>query len=277
MNTVTEITRRAIIDCFSKDNKWSGILEDAEFLSQLYDLKKMPSKDNRFADAYKDIFQNRTYKDNWIDDWVFTDERFNLLAAPDDEFLKFVCETAHPQVRPDEKAAEDLVAKFNTCMKADGWELFRKNDVSDGHILGARIIGSTIDAAGDPRWEKVNRHIQEMRFILRTAVAEGDYHNIVLISLDTFDALAEAAFDPDQNPTINGKLLSEMDAETRIKSLLEKELKGETNKETLAYARAGLKLAVSLQKTSNFDHRTAAVCVEATASLVNLVSILSNK
>jgi len=139
------------------------------------------------------------------------------------------------------------------------------------------MLGSPIDAAGDPRWEKVNRHIQEMRFILRTAVAEGDYHNIVLISLDTFDSLAEAAFDPDQNPTINGKSLSEMDAATKIKSLLEKELKGETNKETLGYTKAALKLAVSLQKTSNFDHRTAAICVEATASLVKLVSILCKK
>ncbi len=277
MNTVTEITRRAIIGCFSKDNKWAGILEDAEFLSRLYDIKKMPSKDNRFVDAYKDIWQNRTYKDNWVDDWVFSDERFNLLTAPDDEFLKFVCETVHPQVRPDEKAAEELTAKFNTCLKADGWELFRKNDASDGRILGARMLGSPIDAAGDPRWEKVNRHIQEMRFILRTAVAEGDYHNIVLISLDTFDSLAEAAFDPDQNPTINGKSLSEMDAATKIKSLLEKELKGETNKETLGYTKAALKLAVSLQKTSNFDHRTAAICVEATASLVKLVSILCKK
>lgn len=249
-------------------------MEDAEFLSRLYDLKKMPSKDNRFADAHKDIWQNRTYKDNWVDDWVFTDERFNLLTAPDDEFLKFLCETVHPQVRPDEKAAEELIAKFNTCLKADGWELFRKNDASGGRILGARIIGSPIDAVGNPRWEKVNRHIQEMRLILRTAVAQGDYQNIVLISLDTFDSLAEAAYDADQNPTINGKSPSDMDAATKIKSLLEKELKGERNKETLSYARAALKLALSLQNTSHFDRRTAAICVEATASLVNLVSIL---
>lgn len=277
MNTVTEITRRAIIGCFSRDNKWTGILEDAEFLSRLYDLKKMPSKDNRFADAYKDVWQNRTYKDNWVDDWVFTDERFNLLSAPDDVFLKFLCETVNPQVRPDEKAAEELIAKFNAALKADGWELFRKQDAAGGPILGARMLGSTIYASGDPRREKVSRHIQEMRFILRTAVAEGDYHNIVLISLDTFDALAEAAFDAGEDMTINGKPLSEMDAATRIKALLEQELKGDTNKETLAYARAALKLALSLQKTSNFDHRTAAVCVEATASLVNLISVLTSK
>lgn len=277
MNSISDNTRRAIIGCFTPDNKWAGTMADADFLNRLYDLKKMPSKDARFDNAYRDIWQNRTYKDNWVDDWVFSDERFNLLIVPDDEFLRFLAETVHPQVRPDEKAAADLVEKFNRLLKADGWEIYRKADTADGSIYGARLIGSPIDAVEKPaEWKKVDKHIQEMRFILRTAVAPGDYHNIVLISQDTLESLAQAAI-ISQNPEIDGEALIETDAEAGLKLLLEQELKGEPNKETLNYARAALRLALSLKTTNTFDRKTAALGVEALASLSNIISVICEK
>ncbi len=277
MNSISDHTRRAIIGCFTRDNKWAGSLGDADFLSRLYDLKKMPSKDARFDNAYRDIWQNRTYKDNWIDDWVFTDERFNLLTSPDDEFLKFLAETVHPQIRPDENAAAGLVEKFNQLLKSDGWEIFRKSDASDGNIYGARLIGSAIDKIEKPEeWKRVDKLIQDMRFILRTAVAPGDYHNIVLISQDTLESLAQAAI-ISQNPDLSTESLIETDAEASLKLLLENELKAEANKETLNYARAALKLALSLKGTNSFDRKTAALGVEALASLSNIVSVICEK
>ncbi len=272
MNTITEITRQGIIGCYSPESKWSGSLGDADFLTRLFDLKKMPSKDNRFDNAYRDIWQHRTYKDDWVDDWIFSDERFNLLLAPDDVFLKFLCETVHPKVRKDEKDAEVLVAKYNAWLKKDGWELFRKVDASDGHIFGARVIGSPMDLDKPDGWKKVDTLIQEMRFILRTAVAEGDYHNIVLISLDTMEAIAHAA--DGQNPVVGEDAPIETNAEERIRYILEEELKGDANKEALNYAKAALKLARSLQRSNNFDKPSAAMLVEATQSLENVVEIL---
>ena len=273
MNTIPEITRRSIIGCFSREVPWSGTLGDADFLNRLYDLKKMPSKDTRLENAYRDIWQHRTYKDDWVDDWVFTDERFNLLTVPDDIFLRFLTETVHHQVRPEEKATEELVAKFNEFLKADGWELFRKDD-PDGHVFQAKTIGSIIDVSGkSAAWQKVDRFIQEMRFILRTAVAEGDYHNVALISIDALEAIAQAAHDqPD-----SAESLIEADAETSVKLLIEGELKGEANKDALTLARAALKLSLSLKEANNFDRRSAALGVEALASLANIVSILCDK
>jgi hypothetical protein len=42
-NTITEVTRRAIIDYLSVGRYWSGALQEDDFLGRLYDLKRMPS------------------------------------------------------------------------------------------------------------------------------------------------------------------------------------------------------------------------------------------
>jgi hypothetical protein len=113
MNTITEVTRRSIIDYLSAGIQWSGRLEDYAFLSRIYDLTKLPSTDGRFSDALGDIRQHRGNWNDWADDWVFTDPRFNILWATDDELLKFLCETVHPVVRTDEEQALIMVSNYN--------------------------------------------------------------------------------------------------------------------------------------------------------------------
>ena len=98
MNSITEVSRRAIIDYLSVGIQWSGRLTEDEFLSRIYDLGQMPSTDGRFRNVIGDIRQHRVNWNDWPDEWVFTDQRFNILWASDDEFLKFLCETVHPVV-----------------------------------------------------------------------------------------------------------------------------------------------------------------------------------
>lgn len=117
MNTITEITRRAIIDYLSVGINWSGQLEEDEFLSRIYDLTKIPSTDGRFSNALEDIWQHRRSWNDWPDGWVFTDQRFNILWAPDDELLKFLCETVHPVVRPNEEKALIMVNNYNIHLR----------------------------------------------------------------------------------------------------------------------------------------------------------------
>jgi len=80
-DTITEVTRRAIIDYLSVGRHWSGAVAEDEFLGRLYDLNRMPSTDSRwqYDTAAKDIRQHRVNNVDWSDDWVFTDGRFNLL------------------------------------------------------------------------------------------------------------------------------------------------------------------------------------------------------
>ncbi|MFC1989159.1 hypothetical protein ACFLVW_01115 [Chloroflexota bacterium] len=99
MSAITEVTRRAIIDYLSLGIHWSGRLEEDGFLSGIYDLTQIPSTDHRYSNAGGDIRQHRRNNNDWPDGWVFTDQRFNILWASDEEFLKLLCETVHPVVR----------------------------------------------------------------------------------------------------------------------------------------------------------------------------------
>jgi hypothetical protein len=62
---------------------------------------------------------------DWENDWVFSDPRFNLLYESDEEFLRFLCETVHPIVRPDADEARKLVDIYNKELAPDGWKTGR--------------------------------------------------------------------------------------------------------------------------------------------------------
>lgn len=103
---------------------WSGGLEEVEFLSRVFDLKALPSYDSRFGDAAGDIWQHRVNNPmDWEDDWIFSDQRFDLLNCDLSIFLQFLCQTVHPIVRPDKTEAEMLVQHYNEQLRQIGWHL----------------------------------------------------------------------------------------------------------------------------------------------------------
>jgi hypothetical protein len=140
-NTITEVTRRAIIDYLSVGRQWSGSLPEDDFLGRIYDLKRMPSTDYRpeYDNAAKDISKHRVMNSDWSDDWVFTDERFDLLFGADEPFLKFIAETVHPVVRPDTTDCEAMVAEYNALLAVDGWEIYRVKEISGKPVFGHRL------------------------------------------------------------------------------------------------------------------------------------------
>jgi len=114
-------------------------MEEPDFLGRLYDLKQMRSTDGRFADAAGDIWQHRVNNPmDWQDDWVFYDDRFDLLHAEDDQFLRFLAETVHPVLRrsPDEVA--DLVRMYNEHLRHDGFELAEVTQISGRPVFAGR-------------------------------------------------------------------------------------------------------------------------------------------
>jgi len=143
---VSESVRRNIIDGLKLDGiRWYGILNDVEFLGRLYELKKLPSHDSRFKDAAGDIWQHRINNDDVDDDWIYGDERFNLLGGPSADFLRFLCEIVHPVVRPDRNEAVTLVRQFNDQLKTDGWRLIEEEKIAGR----SRFVAQRIDAAAE--------------------------------------------------------------------------------------------------------------------------------
>lgn len=139
---ITPVTRRDIIDALIAENvNWSGRLEEPEFLSRLFDLTNLPSTDHRFTDAAGDVWKHRVVNSDWNEDWVFYDRRFNLLHADDEVFLRFLCETIHPVVRPDPTEVEKLCQLYNQYLRNDGFELVEKTRLSGKPVFTGRYSG----------------------------------------------------------------------------------------------------------------------------------------
>lgn len=129
---ISEATRRDIFDFFRIEQiSWSGRLDESDFLARLFDLQQLPSTDGRFSDASGDIWQHRVNNPyDWDDDWVFYDKRFDLLQCADDIFLKFLCESVHPAVRPDSEESLRIVNAFNDALMHDGYKIISFKKVS---------------------------------------------------------------------------------------------------------------------------------------------------
>ena len=95
---ISQVTRRDIIDAIAIEKiNWSGRLEEAEFLSRLYNLASLPSYDPRFADAAGDIWRHRVNNYDWGEDWVFYDARFNLMDGDDEDIVGFLVRDHSPR------------------------------------------------------------------------------------------------------------------------------------------------------------------------------------
>ncbi|MCZ7620156.1 MAG: abortive infection family protein [Myxococcota bacterium] len=139
---ISQITRRDIVDAILVEGvNWCGRLEEPEFLSRLFELSSLPSTDGRFRDAAGDIWQHRINNHDWEDHWVFHDPRFNLLDGDDETFLRFLCETIHPVVRPDVTEAERLCQLYNEFLRNDGFQIVEKTRISGKPVFTARRVG----------------------------------------------------------------------------------------------------------------------------------------
>jgi hypothetical protein len=148
---ITQVTRHKIFDSIALERiSWSGRLEEQDFLGRIYDLGAMPSTDNRFKDAARDIWQHRVLNPtDWEDDWVFSDSRFQLKYGDDEVFLRFLAEILHPVVRMDEAEVARLLKGFNDALGRDGYELYPAEWISGHAVYGWRRRESF--HGGDPQ------------------------------------------------------------------------------------------------------------------------------
>lgn len=117
---------------------FSGRMTVIDFLKRLYTLEEMPSYDSRYENALGDLLQHAHNNYDYEGNWVFDDSRFELIAGSDDKFLIFLCEMAHPLVRPDNQQAQRIVTIANDWLKEDGWEIFPANEIGGGKIYEYR-------------------------------------------------------------------------------------------------------------------------------------------
>ena len=98
-----------------------------------------------------------------------------------------------------------------------------------------------------------------------------------LLCRESTISLAQAVYDPAIHPSLDGVEPSETDAKRMIESYIATELVGGSNKELRKHARSAYDLAVVLQHKRNAGFREAALCVEATRSLINIIAVVSGR
>ncbi len=139
-NKISNITRKNIFDFIQIENIWwSGRLSEIDFLARIFDLESMESYDNRFPNAAGDIWQHRVNNYDWEDNWIYSDQRFNLLNCADSIFLNFLCEMIHPLVRVDSSEVTRLLQLFNESLKEDNFEIVEKAKISGKPIYIGRL------------------------------------------------------------------------------------------------------------------------------------------
>lgn len=142
MSKITQVTRKDLFDAMTVENvNWAGCMEESEFLSRLYDLDALPSRDSRFKDAGGDIWQHRVNNYDWDENWLFYDSRFQLMNGDDEILLRFLSETVHPVVRPDVTDSKKLVQLYNDYLRRDGFEITEKTRISNKPVYVGRNVG----------------------------------------------------------------------------------------------------------------------------------------
>lgn len=161
-------TRAALLDEMrARGTIWFGALDEIAFLSRIYDLTTMPSRDSRYETAEGDIWQHCINNDDWPLDWIYSDPRFRLYATDQETLLKFICEVVHPIVRTDADEQAALVQAFNGHLAAEGWEL-----VEDTVLAGRAVFEAQrkVHALGMP--------LQRIKAVAATLNSETLYEDL---------------------------------------------------------------------------------------------------
>jgi hypothetical protein len=124
-------------------------------------------------------------------------------------------------------------------------------------------------------WERVDRTVSEMKSRLASAKTEEQFQNVGLLGRELLISTAQQVFNEDKHPTLDGVAVSSTDAKRMLERYIAVALGGGTNEHVRKHAKAALELAVHLQHKRTATFREAAICVEATTSVVSLIAIMA--
>jgi hypothetical protein len=123
-------------------------------------------------------------------------------------------------------------------------------------------------------WHRIDRGIIEVRRLLASAENEEEFQAIGLFCRELLITLGQLVYDPDLHSSSDETEPSSTDAKRMLSAYIRHELKGSTHEAGRRYARAALDLANNLQHSRTADFRRAALCSQATVSMINLIAVL---
>ncbi len=126
-------------------------------------------------------------------------------------------------------------------------------------------------------WERVDRTVGEIRDQLSSASNEEQFQAVGLLCREAIISLGQAVYDSERHPPLDDIVPSSTDAKRMLGAYIAVEMAGSHNKIARSHARAAFDLANELQHRRTASFRDAALCVEATTTVVNVVAIVSGR
>jgi hypothetical protein len=136
---------------------------------------------------------------------------------------------------------------------------------------------SSLPAPEPTGWERVDRAIGTAREQLAAASVEEHFQSMGLIFREILISLGQSVFDSSIHPTTDDVAASKTDAKRMLEAYISVSLSGAYNKVARQQARSAFDLANELQHRRTADFRAAALCLEATSAVVNVVAIVSGR
>lgn len=121
-----EITRKTKLDIFNFLKSRPGAFETnddgiIEFLNSIWDLRSLPSSDDRYSDAFGDSVQHLVNNSDWDYDYTFLD-RFKLLDDSE-AFVRFLEAVVSPNHRQDTNEIFEYVDEINGFLSKESQTL----------------------------------------------------------------------------------------------------------------------------------------------------------
>jgi len=145
-------------------------------------------------------------------------------------------------------------------------------------ILEEPARGGGVEFGAEPTgWPRVDRTLGEVRGRLEEAQSEEQFQAVGLLCRELMISLAQTVYEEGRHLPTDGIAPSATDAKRMLDYYLGVEMAGKGNEEARRHAQAALALANALQHRRTAEFRDAALCAEATGSVVNIIAIISGK
>lgn len=126
-------------------------------------------------------------------------------------------------------------------------------------------------------WQRVDRCVSELRMRLLAANNEEQYQTIGLLAREALISTAQMVYDPNRHQSVDNVTPSQTDAKRMLEAFISFELAGGANEEARRHSKSTLDFAVALQHRRTATFRDAALCAEATSSVVSIIAILAGR
>ena len=140
-----------------------------------------------------------------------------------------------------------------------------------------RIRTGRADQPAPTGWTRVDRVVDQIQDDLARAKTEEQFQGVGLLCREVLISLAQAVYERDRHPPLDNVEPGVNDAKRMLEAYIAVEMPGGANEEARKHARSSLDLTNALQHRRTATFKDAALCVEATTSVINVIAIVAGR